>query len=124
MDETRRTTPAQAGLGDMAVEEFRAAAHEVADRVADYLARLEQYPVVPPVRPGDVRSRLAAHPPEQAEALDGILQDYADWIEPNITHWQHPAFMAYFPSVASGAVPTSFIVPRVCAAPRPRRGTG
>jgi aromatic-L-amino-acid decarboxylase len=34
--------------------------------------------------------------------MEAILADYARLIEPNITHWQHPGFMAYFPSVASG----------------------
>jgi len=90
------------GLGDMGVEEFRAAAHEVADRAADYLERLESYNVLPDVAPGDVRRQLPAEPPAGPEPLEGILDDYARLIEPNITHWQHPGFMAYFPSVASG----------------------
>jgi aromatic-L-amino-acid decarboxylase len=74
----------------------------VADRVADYLAGLETHGVLPDVEPGDVLRRLAAEPPAGPEPLDAILADYATWIEPNITHWQHPGFMAYFPSVASG----------------------
>ncbi len=89
-------------LGDMDVEEFRRAAHEVADLVADYLKELESYRVLPDVAPGDVRARLAAAPPERGEPLDAILDDYRRWIQPNITHWQSPRFMAYFPSVASG----------------------
>jgi aromatic-L-amino-acid decarboxylase len=96
------TTPAQAGLGDMDVDEFRRAAHAVADRVADYLERLESYPVLPDVQPGEVRAGLGGAAPRQPEALEAILEDYARWIEPNVTHWQHPGFMAYFPSVASG----------------------
>ncbi len=98
----RPLTPSQAGLGDMPPEEFRAAAHGVADRVADYLARLESFPVLPKLEPGSIRSQLPAAPPTTAEPLDAILADYARLIEPNITHWQHPGFMAYFPSVASG----------------------
>jgi len=101
-DDERRITPAQEGLGDMDVEEFRQAAHNVADRVADYLKKLQSYPVLPDIEPGAVRSRLAEAPPEEPEPLDGILDEYASLIEPNITHWQHPGFMAYFSSVASG----------------------
>jgi len=93
---------AQRGLGDMDVEEFRRRAHEVADRVADYLARLESYPVLPRIEPGSVRSELPAAPPAGPEPFESVLEDYARLIEPNITHWQHPGFMAYFPSVASG----------------------
>ena len=99
---TRELTPAQRGLGDMDVEEFRRRAHEVADRVADYLARLESYPVLPPIEPGEVYRALPASPPATAEPFESALEDYARLIEPNITHWQHPGFMAYFPSVASG----------------------
>ncbi len=94
-DQTRR-------LGDMDVEEFRRAAHDVADRAADYLAELESYRVLPDVQPGDTRAKLPADPPATGEPIDAIFADFAKWVQPNITHWQHPGFMAYFPSVASG----------------------
>jgi aromatic-L-amino-acid decarboxylase len=102
MTEERKITPAQRSLGDMDVEEFRGNAHEVADRVADYLGGLENFPVLPQIEPGSIRDQLPAAPPDQPEPLEAVLQDYARLIEPNITHWQHPGFMAYFPSVASG----------------------
>ena len=95
-------SPAQLGLGDMDAAEFRAAAHRVADLVADYLENLESYRVLPRIEPGFVRERIGAEPPLRPEPLDAILRDYAEFIEPNITHWQHPGFMAYFPSVAMG----------------------
>jgi aromatic-L-amino-acid decarboxylase len=90
------------GLGDMAPEEFRAAAHKVADQVADYLEGVESYRVLPDVQPGDVRGQLPASPPAAPESFERIMEDYTRLIEPNITHWQHPGFMAYFTSVASG----------------------
>jgi aromatic-L-amino-acid decarboxylase len=102
MSKDDRITPAQRGLGDMELSEFREAAHGVADRVADYLERLESYPVLPDVEPGATRAKLQAAPPAAPEPLEMILDDYASVIEPNITHWQHPGFMAYFSSVASG----------------------
>src|SRR5262245_12658198 len=95
-------TPAQKGLHDMDVSEFRAAAHKVADMVADYLERLESYPVLPPIEPGTIKAKLPEHAPAKPEPLDAILADYLRLIEPNITHWQHPMFLAYFSSVASG----------------------
>src|SRR6185369_9293170 len=89
-------------LGDMDPEEFRKAAHRVADQVADYLADLERFPVLPDLRPGDIRAQLPNEAPAAGEPMEAILADYARLIEPNVTHWQHPGFLAYFASVASG----------------------
>src|SRR5262245_20714502 len=89
-------------LGDMDPEEFRRAAHRVADQVADYLADLERFSVLPDLRPGEIRAQLPPSAPATGEPVDRILDDYARLIEPNITHWQHPGFLAYFASVASG----------------------
>lgn len=102
MSDPKKISPAQQGLGDMDLPEFRDAAHNVADRVADYLERLESYPVLPDVRPGSIREQLPGAPPAEPEPMERILEDYARLIEPYVTHWQHPGFMAYFPSVASG----------------------
>ncbi|HEX6850651.1 MAG TPA: pyridoxal-dependent decarboxylase [Candidatus Polarisedimenticolaceae bacterium] len=89
-------------MADLDPDAFRKAAHRVADLVADYLERLESYDVVPKIAPGDVAAKLPGRPPENPEPLEDVLEDYLRWIEPNVTHWQHPMFMAYFPSVASG----------------------
>jgi aromatic-L-amino-acid decarboxylase len=102
MTDDKRISPAQRGLGDMDTSEFRRAAHGVADRVADYLERLERYPVLPDIEPGSIREQLPQAPPSEPEPVDAIFEDYSRLIEPFITHWQHPGFMAYFPSVASG----------------------
>jgi aromatic-L-amino-acid decarboxylase len=89
-------------LGDLPPAEFRAAMHRVADLVADYLEHVGDYPVLPRVRPGDVRASLAAVPPRDPEPLDAVLDDYKRLIEPNVTHWNHPGFMAYFGITGSG----------------------
>ena len=89
-------------LGDVDARDFRAAAHRVADMVADYLEGVERYPVSPSIRPGDVTRQLSAAPPDGAEPLDRILDDYASLIEPNVTHWNHPGFLAYFATSGSG----------------------
>jgi aromatic-L-amino-acid decarboxylase len=86
----------------MEPDEFRAAAHDVADHVADYLERIESFRVLPELRPGEVRRELPPQPPRAPEPFATVLADYARLIEPNVTHWQHPGFMAYFPSVAAG----------------------
>jgi aromatic-L-amino-acid decarboxylase len=81
---------------------FRAAAHAVADLMADYLESVEGRAVFPAVEPGSLRPLFPARPPEGPEPLDAILDDYRRLVEPNATHWQHPGFLAYFATTASG----------------------
>jgi aromatic-L-amino-acid decarboxylase len=88
--------------GDLPPEEFRALAFEVSDWIADYLEDVGDLPVLPIVRPGDVRARLPAHPPEVGEPLQDVLADFRDIIVPGVTHWNHPAFFGYFSITGSG----------------------
>ena len=88
-------------LGDMAPEDFRAAAHAVVDLMADYLATIETRDVFPAVEPGTLRGLFPAAAPEDPEPLERILEDYVRLVEPNATQWQHPGFMAYFSTTAS-----------------------
>jgi aromatic-L-amino-acid decarboxylase len=100
----RELDPAQSsGLTDLDPEAFRAAAHAVVDLMADYYARVEAFPVFPPVEPGSIAPLFPEAAPEQPEPLDAILADVRDIVEPNLTHWQHPGFMAYFATPGSGA---------------------
>jgi len=92
----------RSGLNDMDPESFRAAAHVAVDIMADYLAGVRDRPVMPQVEPGSLRPLFAATPPEAPEPIADILADYQRLIEPNVVHWQHPGFLAYFGSSASG----------------------
>lgn len=91
------------GLTDLDPEAFRAALHAVADVMADYAARVEDYPVFPPIEPGSLVGPFPADPPDGPATLAAILDDYRTLIEPNATHWSHPGFMAYFATPASAA---------------------
>ena len=86
----------------MSPEEFRRQGHAVVDWIADYQSRIESFPVLSRVQPGEIRSKLPARAPEQGEAFDQILGDMERVILPGITHWQSPNFYAYFPANASG----------------------
>jgi aromatic-L-amino-acid decarboxylase len=83
-------------------EAFRVAAHEVVDLMADYLAGVEHYPVFPTIEPGSLRPLFPAAAPEGPQPIEAILDDYRRLVEPNGTHWQHPGFLAYFGTTASG----------------------
>ncbi len=90
------------GLYDMDSEDFRAAAHAAVDIMADYLATVGDRPVLPDVEPGEIRPLFDGEPPESPTPIATILSDYGRLFEPNVTHWQHPRFLAYFASAASG----------------------
>ena len=85
----------------MTPEEFRRYGHRVIDWIADYRTRVAGLPVLSPVAPGDVRRALPADPPDAPEPFDAVLHDLDRTILPGLTHWQHPAFFAYFPANAA-----------------------
>jgi len=86
----------------MTADDFRRHGHAVIDWIADYHQRIESYPVLSPVEPGQVRASLPAHAPLRGEPFPSILADLERIILPGITHWQSPNFYAYFPCNASG----------------------
>jgi aromatic-L-amino-acid/L-tryptophan decarboxylase len=86
----------------MSPEEFRRHGHAVVDWIADYHSRIESFPVLSQVKPGQIRASLPATPPEQGEPFDALMKDVENLILPGITHWQSPNFFAYFPGNVSG----------------------
>ena len=54
------------------------------------------------MKPGDLIDALPQCAPEQGEAMSAILEDFQRLIMPAATHWNHPGFMAYFATSASG----------------------
>jgi aromatic-L-amino-acid decarboxylase len=82
---------------------FREDGHRAVDWAADYLERVGELPVLAQVRPGDIRAKLPASPPEQPEPFDAVLRDLDEILMPGVTHWQHPRFLAYF--AVSGSEP-------------------
>ncbi|MBN1541034.1 amino acid decarboxylase [candidate division KSB1 bacterium] len=89
-------------IGDMPTEDFRRAGHALIDWIADHLSRLDKIPVLPDVRPGEIRAQLPLEAPEQGESIDDVLADVDRIIMPGMTHWNHPNFMAYFGISSSG----------------------
>ena len=82
--------------GDLPTSELQTHGRELLAWIAKYLDHPERYPVVSRLAPGDVRHSLPSAPPARGESLETILRDFDDKIVPGITHWNHPAFFAYF----------------------------
>jgi aromatic-L-amino-acid decarboxylase len=78
--------------------EFRRLGHELVEWIAAYRERIEAYPVMSPVQPGEVAQQLPAEPPLHGGDLGGIVADLDRVVMPGITHWNHPGFLHYFPS--------------------------
>ncbi|MCC7176174.1 MAG: amino acid decarboxylase [Bryobacterales bacterium] len=83
------------------IDDFRRAGHELVDWIADYFEDTRKYPVLPPIEPGGLARQLPRSGPGQGEPMDRILEDFYKLVVPAVTHWNHPRFMAYFPSSGS-----------------------
>ena len=86
----------------MSPDEFRRAGHRVVDWIARYMEEVEHYPVLSPVRPGEVRAKLPPCAPAGGDGVDAWLADLDEIIMPGITHWQSPSFFGFFPASGSG----------------------
>jgi aromatic-L-amino-acid decarboxylase len=98
---------------EMPPEELREYGRAVADWVAEFLASVEERPVLARVRPGEVKDALPGSPPASGETMDAILADFERIIVPGLTHWNHPGFRAWFASTGSGP---GILAETLCAA--------
>jgi aromatic-L-amino-acid decarboxylase len=84
-------------------EDLRLWSKRAADWAADYHAGLRTRAVRAPLSPGAVARQLPPAPPEGAEPIDAIWDDFQQIVPDAMTHWQHPRFFAYFPANAAPA---------------------
>jgi aromatic-L-amino-acid decarboxylase len=83
--------------------EFRDAGHRIVDWVADYLDNVDQYDVLSRVQPGDIEKQFDAKPHDTGKSYEALLAEFQSKLLPGITHWNHPAFLAYFSITGSQA---------------------
>ncbi|WP_372933771.1 pyridoxal-dependent decarboxylase [Mariniphaga sediminis] len=81
--------------------QFREEGKKIIDWIADYYEKIESYPVLSQVNPGEIKAGLPENPPQKGEPFEHIIRDLDEKIMPGITHWQSPNFYAYFPSNTS-----------------------
>jgi aromatic-L-amino-acid decarboxylase len=86
----------------MTPDELRRYGKALVDWIADYQERIESFPVLSRVAPGEIRKRLPSQAPEHGESFEAMMRDVEEIVLPGITHWQSPSFFAYFPSNSSG----------------------
>jgi len=83
-------------LGDFPPDAFREMGHAAVERLAKYFETLESRPVLARTKPGEVLAQMPHRAPEDPEPWQAIERDLDRLVEPNLTHWQHPGFFAYF----------------------------
>jgi aromatic-L-amino-acid decarboxylase len=83
------------------VTDFRRDGAAALEWAARYLEEVGERPVMAQVKPGEIRARLPASPPDEPEPFDAVLRDLDEVLLPGITHWQHPRYFAYFATSAS-----------------------
>lgn len=88
---------------DADTQAFRAAGHKLIDWIGDYFDNIDSYDVLSRVQPGDIEKKFPAQPSESGRSYDELLADFKKKIVPGITHWNHPAFFAYFSITGSQA---------------------
>lgn len=86
----------------MSPADFRRHGHEVIDWIADYYERIEEFPVLSRVAPGEIRAKLPVRAPDKGQPFEALLHDIENIVLPGVTHWQSPNFFAYFTCNASG----------------------
>jgi aromatic-L-amino-acid/L-tryptophan decarboxylase len=97
---TSHSNADEIAFAPMDIEEFRTAAHQHADWIAEYLQRVRDYPVTTSLNPGELVAALPKAAPEFGEPISKIFSDFQSTIVPALTLWNHPRFHAYF-SVSS-----------------------
>jgi aromatic-L-amino-acid decarboxylase len=83
--------------------DFRQAGHQLIDWIADYLENVGQHDVLSRVQPGDIARQFASGPSMEGKSYDALFAEFQQKLLPGITHWNHPAFFAYFSITGSQA---------------------
>lgn len=84
----------------MTPDEFRKTGHELIELIAAYRENVSAMPVRSKAEVGDVLRQLTPAAPQTPDSPADLIADIHKFVIPNLTHWQHPSFHAYFPANA------------------------
>ena len=79
-------------------KDFNKYGHKLVDWMSNYFREIENYPIKPNIKPGDIYKQFPSEPPLNKESFETIFNDFKKIILPGITHWQNPNFHAFFPA--------------------------
>jgi tyrosine decarboxylase len=79
-------------------EEFKKQVLRLVDYMLEYKKNIEQRQVMTPVEPGYLKKLIPNKAPDKPEPFSEIMKDMDTKIMRGMLHWNHPRFLAYFPS--------------------------
>ncbi|MCC9152679.1 PLP-dependent decarboxylase [Streptomyces parvulus] len=88
-------------FGDWDPEIFEKHGREVISQIRGHFEKIRDVPVAVPRDPAELKSAVAADPPETGELFERVLADTWEKVVPGLVQWNHPSFHAYFPTSAS-----------------------
>ncbi|MCY0870120.1 MAG: pyridoxal-dependent decarboxylase, partial [Firmicutes bacterium] len=88
-------------LGDWSPEQFETYGRDLLDGIRRHFETIRDVPVTTAISPRDLISLFDSPLPEAPIPFEDTLR--ATWgdVVPHLTHWNHPAFHAYFSTSAS-----------------------
>lgn len=90
-------------LGDWSPAEFEAAGQSVLHLIRDHFEHVGEIPVLTRAGARELLQMFEAPLPADSTPFAEILADTKAKVIPNLTHWNHPNFFAYFAISGSGA---------------------
>ncbi len=87
--------------GDWAPADFERHGHELLATLRQHFELIRDVPVARPYDAAELMGCLDTALPEQGEEFPRILTDTWENVVPDLVHWNHPAFHAYFSTCAS-----------------------
>jgi aromatic-L-amino-acid/L-tryptophan decarboxylase len=91
-----------AQLGDWTPEEIEREGREVLALIREHFEGIDELPVLTSMSARDLNALFEAPPPEDPIPFEVTLAETREKVIPNLTHWNHPNFFAYFAVSSSG----------------------
>jgi len=91
---------------------FKEETHQLVEAVANYYLTLEERNPKPNVQPFYLQNLLGKEPPLKPLKWEETLHHFNSSILDGAVHWQHPKFLAYFPSMTNFAAIQGEIISR------------
>ena len=106
---------------EMSPADFRAAGHDLVDRIADLLASIGERPVAPNTTPSAIRARLGdGRLPESGDDARALLDHATTLLFDHSTFNGHPRFFGY---ITASAAPIGILGDMLAAAVNPNVGS-